>query len=243
MPATLVAFAFYKLYSDSAFSGFGPSGGGQDAETGRYIFTTLLRSIEITLGNLGFLAPGGSLGILGWLDTPIPAIVPLITISLLFSWIFLLYTSGSRGKKVAFYLASALLVLVPTYLLNSGRNLVGEYVQPRYVIALLPLFFISAVGIDRKITFAQSVLTKRLSFTAFTIAIANGVALMANLTRYTFGAEYQFRFNLNQAPLWWWPHFFPPTVVLILGFSSYLIFTYTLLRLSKLGTHTDGSQT
>lgn len=241
IPVFLSALALYKFYSDTPFSGFGPAGGGQDMESGRYLFTTLFRSIEIPLGNLGFLAPGGSLGILGWLDTPIPAIVPLITIGLLFSWTFLLYKSGSKGKKAAFFIASALLVLVPTYLLNSGRNLVGEYVQPRYVITLLPLFFISAVGINRKFTSAQNVMSKRLTFTAFVIAIANGVSLMANLTRYTFGAEYQFRFNLNQEPLWWWPHFLPPTVVLILGFSSYLMFTCILLIGSKLGTRSDGA--
>jgi hypothetical protein len=227
----LIGTSLFKFFTDSSFSGFGSPGGGQNLDSEQYLFTTLFRAIEIPLGNLGYLAPGGNLGILGWLDTPIPPMVPFLTIGLLASWTFLLYSSGTWNKRFSFWSISLLLILIPAFLLYSGRNLVGENVQPRYVIPLLPLFVLAAVGVNRVFERTAAVIQNRFLFTAVAISIANGLSLLANVNRYTVGSSSFGLDSLNKEILWWWPNFVSPSLIVVLGIVSYFVFAFLVLSL------------
>ena len=233
VPFALIAISLFKFSADSSFSGFGTPGGGQNLDSTQYLFTTIVRAIEVPFGNLGFLAPGGSLGILGWLDTPIPPLVPLLTIGLLASWTFLLYQSGTWIKRLSFWSTCAFLVLIPAFFLYSGKNLVGENVQPRYVIPLLPLFVLAAVGINRNFDEISRLILNRILFTAILISFANGISLMANINRYTLGSGSFGVQGFSSAALWWWPNLISPLYILLLGFLGYFVFAYLLLIMFK----------
>jgi hypothetical protein len=231
VPFVLIGTSLFKFFTDSSFSGFGSPGGGKNLDSEQYLFTTLFRAIEIPLGNLGYLAPGGNLGVLGWLDTPIPPMVPFLTIGLLASWTFLLYSSGTWDKRFSFWSISLLLILIPAFLLYSGRNLVGENVQPRYVIPLLPLFVLAAIGVNRGFESTSAIIQKRILFTTVAISIANGLSLLANVNRYTGGSGSFGLEPINREILWWWPNFVPPSLIVVLGIVSYFVFAFLVLSL------------
>lgn len=232
IPISLLGLSAFRLLSDDKFVGFGPSGGGSDWDSFSYLVTTITRAIEIPLGNLGLLASGGNLGILGWLDTPVLPIVSVITISLYFAWMFFLYSKRTALHHLVFWAHVFLLFSLPFYLLNTGKNLVGENVQPRYVLALLPLVLLCAVGLDRGETKFSSPIKGRLILTIVLLSIANLLSLMTNLARYTQGMSSLSLTDLNREIEWWWPNFVAPNTLLLLGGISFLFATIFMFSTS-----------
>ena len=230
VPLSLFALSLLRFLSSNSFQGFGPSGSGVEINFASYVVTSLLRSIEIPLGNLGLLPPGASIGILGWLDTPIPNLVPLITIGLFVGWLFLLTKNDGVAKNIAYFFTLLVLFGLPFYYLFIGRNLVGEYVQPRYLIGTLPIFLIASIGLKRNYSLEfNAVISNRLLISALLLSVANSLSLYSNLKRYTHGFQDQQMINLDSSVNWWWPIPITPNFVLIIGSLSFLIFVLALV--------------
>src|SRR5690606_41019898 len=87
-----------------------------------------------------------------------------------------------RRKAIALGLVFAALVVVPMYVLVKENLLVGQGVQPRYILPLMIMFLgiaLRGLGTDSlRLNRVQLVLAGAL------VAIANLVALHTNLRRY-----------------------------------------------------------
>lgn len=138
---------------------------------------------------------------LGWLDTTMPAIVSIGALSVFVAVAFTGIGVASRRKSIAVVGLAGVLWLLPTYVLVRGLNVVGENVQPRY---LLPLLVIMG-GLTVLPMARRGLHFGRLQVTAIAVAlaVAQSVALHVNLRRYVTGTDNQ-GWNLNSGIEWWW---------------------------------------
>ncbi len=169
----------------------------------------------------------GPLGRTGWLDTPFPPIIPMLTIAV---W-FALLLQGRRelfpAKLVGLGLVGAALFVYPMYLLVQSGVLVGQGVQPRYLLPLLVIFTGLCLLGTRGVTL-------RLSPVAYwtvvaTLGLAHAVALHIQIRRYVTGLDVSFvRFGDDTE--WWWNSGPGPTEVWIVASIAFTVVTAAVLR-------------
>ena len=178
--------------------------------------------------------PAGALGLtwgLGWLDTPIPPFVSVVGISLLAILLFGALIDAPKAKIliIASLLGFVLAMLI--YVLNQGGFVVGEVVQPRYILPLIPLL----IGLSTYLSKEPSNMMKagmRRHVIISMLVIANAMSLYTNIRRYVTGTDEMWTMNLNRNIEWWWPNFFAsPNLVFATGtlaFMGYLVFAWDL---------------
>jgi hypothetical protein len=167
-------------------------------------------------------------GSLGWMDTTIPQIVIVGTMTVLVGTIFLAVRSADRTKVIALLVVLGSLWFVPVYLLQLGGFQAGEEVQPRYLLPLMMVF----LGVVALTPSGMPVISDRgrVWFAVSALTIANAVALHTNIRRYTTGVRVQ-GLNLDSPREWWWmffPDFLGPTLLWAIGslaFGALLWFT------------------
>lgn len=167
-------------------------------------------------------------GSLGWLDTSMPQIVLLGTMTVLVGVMFLYLREAGRKKIAGATLAVVALWGMPLYLLQLGGFMAGEEVQPRYLMPLM-LVFLATLLLT---TSGKPIITDRgrLWFIIIALATANAIALHTNIRRYTTGIRVQ-GFNLDEPREWWWP-FFPDFLTPnVLWFTGTLAFGFLLWAL------------
>jgi hypothetical protein len=168
------------------------------------------------LGNLGEWG-------LGWLDTTMPSVVTFGAVTAFVVAGFLGIRTLEWRKAVMVAAAAIVLWVLPLYVLQLGGQIVGQQVQPRYLLPLIVLFGgVLALG-------APHVRWRRgqLLFVAGLLALANGVALHTNLRRYLTGIDTG-GVNLNSGIEWWWDVPFTPMVVWIVGALAYAALVFVL---------------
>lgn len=176
------------------------------------IFSNLISLPDLWTGALG----GWDLG---WLDTQMPAVVP-VTSALFFSGVFFSGLAAvSKKKTYALLLIAFALVVLPLYVLTNGGYVVGEWLQPRYLLPLLVMFagvcWWTADGPSLQLSRAQKI------FMIAGLSLANSIALHTNLQRYITGIDVV-GLNLNEEIEWWWDFSLSPMVVWTLGTLAFL---------------------
>lgn len=121
-----------------------------------------------------------------------------------------------------------MLWLLPVYVLTAGGNVVGQNVQPRYLLPLIVLMgglvVLSVAG--RAIRFN----TFQLASIALTLAIAQSVALHFNIRRYVTGVDVQ-GWNLDAGTEWWWSGLpFSPMGIWVIGSAAFAALAVVLAR-------------
>lgn len=170
---------------------------------------------------------------LGWLDTYLPAVVWILSGS-----VFLLCISISlkfisiKQLWVAIGLIG-ILYLLPVYVLQQGLNLVGEQVQPRY---LLPLILILAAVLFSNLGMINGPFHKRPPLNILLIVmvgISNSISLLSNLNRYVNASgNWKLPFLNNNS--WWWEGLpLSPIAVWIFGSLAFGFAIYFLYKSMK----------
>ncbi len=215
----LVSGAFFAVSGQAgvAGDGFGGSGGsvpgGADNPTGFALAAyNLLMLPLLWTGVWGTSA-------LGWMDTGLPEIVPWAAAAAFIVLGFTGLGGIDRRKALAASGVLAVLVVLPLWVLTRSGNVVGENLQPRYLLPLIVLFaFILLTmpgGVGPRLTRAQTVVVLAA------LALANLVALQVDIRRYVTGADRQ-GFDLDAGAEWWWTGFpVGPTAVWVLGSLAY----------------------
>lgn len=158
---------------------------------------------------------------LGWLDTPVPAVVPWSMVAAFVVVAFAGMAHLNRRKAIAMAGVLTVLTALPVYLLTVGGNTVGEVVQPRYflpAIVLLAMAFVTATPGGRAVKLT------RVQTLAVLIAMAgaNALALQVNIRRYVTGTDHQ-AFNLDAGREWWWHGLaIGPTAVWAVGSLAFI---------------------
>jgi hypothetical protein len=163
---------------------------------------------------------------LGWLDTSMPSIVWLATLS---CFLGAGVVAGFRSDlRKGIVLAGGLLVLLvfPTLVLVAAGQDVGDNLQPRYLLPLVVLFagvlFWQPPG--RVIRFGR--VQRGLVIAA--LSVAQAVALFLQLARYVTGFD-DLTPWLDGGVEWWWPVAPSPMTVWVLGSLAYAALLVLLL--------------
>lgn len=212
----------------SGFDGEAGSGGGEvDRGTTAESLTGFGR-FAYNLLNVPFLWAGnfGEWG-LGWLDTSLPSVVSFGAISC-FVAIGFIGLNRLWGRKLFVVLGAGLtLWLLPVYVLTKGGQIVGEEVQPRYVLPLTVLLaglvLVTRAGEKLSLTRAQTYLV------IGTLSVANLVSLQLNMRRYITGID-KSGLNLDAGIEWWWGGMPSPMVVWVVGSLAYAALLFVATR-------------
>ena len=156
-------------------------------------------------------------GSLGWLDTALPQVVLVGTMTVALGVTFLAVRSADKKKIVGLIVMLGAIWVMPLYLLQLGGFLAGEEVQPRYLLPLMMVLLGTIVLTNDGSPIVSD--RGRLWFILAALTIANAISLHTNIRRYTTGITIQ-GFNLDSPREWWWP-FFPeflgPTLLWAIG--------------------------
>jgi len=169
----------------------------------------------------------GPLGPIGWFDTPFPPMVPTLATAAWFGVLLQGWRRTYPAKLVGLALVGAALFVHPMYLLMQSHVLVGEGVQPRYVLPILVIFTgLSLLGTRGT--------TLRLSPVAYwgivaALGLAHAVALHIQIRRYVTGLDVS-KILFGDDLEWWWGAAPGATVVWLAASLAFAWVTAAVLR-------------
>ncbi|WP_353988421.1 DUF2142 domain-containing protein [Ruicaihuangia caeni] len=229
-------FFFSARQSSSGISGFGGAVANSPARDVAAAPPGLGDVVSQIVTNLTHL-PGLWAGVfgywgLGWLDTFMPAGVLFAAVGVFVAVTF----TGARQLDWRKGIAAAgvlfTLVLVPIYVLAQGGHMVGQQVQPRYVLPLIALF----AGIMLLPTSPRPIGFTRAQRIVLGLALvyAVAIALHTNIRRYVTGSDVGGA-NLNADIEWWWGFGPSPMAWFAIGVLAWAGAVWVLLRELSVG--------
>ena len=187
---------------------------------------TLLFRNAVNLPSLWY----GALGEwnLGWLDTPMPAVVAFAVGAAFCALLFTGFGSLDIGKAVGLALLIATLSALPLWILQRSAREIGYEVQPRYFLPLM--FVLLGVALVRARPRAPLSLApaQRWSLIAG-LSIAQGLALAYQVRRYTSGIDGSL-INIDSQREWWSTSAASPLTVILIGAMAYFLLAWVVVR-------------
>jgi hypothetical protein len=240
LPVAVVGIALFFFFTSrqtgSGLGGFGhaSAGGSGSAESTVQVLDGF-GLLAYNVLNVPSLWTGvfGGWG-LGWLDTPMPAIVLVSCLGVFFAVGFLGLTRMSGRKLFVVIGVAFVLWALPTYVLTTGGHIVGSGVQPRYILPLIVLLGGLIVLQPR----ARGIEFHRAQVVVLILALAgaNFVAMHMNIRRYVTGND-EPGWNLDEGAEWAWGGPFSPSFVWVVGSAA---FAGLLVVLAKEFKRTQG---
>lgn len=175
------------------------------------------------LGPFGF----GPLGGTGWLDVAFPAVVIASGIAV---WLLIVAAAVRQvfpAKLLGLALTALALVVYPLYLLVQTGVVVGQGVQPRYILPLLVMFTGVAL-LGRRGASLSLTRGPALAATA-ALTVAHSIALHVQMRRYVTGFDIV-GVNLDRDREWWWTFAPGPTLVWLVASTSFAVLAWVILR-------------
>jgi hypothetical protein len=140
---------------------------------------------------------------LGWLDTTMPTLVWFCSLSAAVGVVVVGLGTIDRRRFGVLGWQLVVMVVVPLYLLTADDAMVGETVQPRYLLPAIPAA-VAVVLLHRPGARAREILTGAQPYViGALVALANSIALHTNLRRYVSGVD-RAGFDLDHGREWWW---------------------------------------
>lgn len=211
LPLALVVVAALFYFGANQSVSTGGLTGSHDTTapltTAQYVWDYFIDLPQLWAGSLGTWP-------IGWLDIPMPAVVSVAAVGVFGAVTFAGLRSASVRKLLALGFALAMLFAVPAWILLKSKALVGQEVQPRYILPLLLMFAGVALveATRRRIAFTRL----QIGVAALALSIANAVALHASIQRYVSGLGDP-DIDLGHDVHWWWGGPVSQMIVWILG--------------------------
>lgn len=154
---------------------------------------------------------------LGWLDTPLPSVVSFLSLTVAGGVVFVGTRSVTLRRWLAIAITAAALWLVPFVLLARSNAVVGEQIQPRYILPLLVLLLGVTSAADGGWRWWRG---PRLAIAAAMLTVAASVSLHTNIRRYTTGLD-DMAIDPGSHSEWWWTNVPSAGVVWVIGSSAF----------------------
>lgn len=202
---TIISVALYL----SAWQGSAVVNGmveGNPPLSGGQILSNALEIPSLWTGALGGWA-------LGWIDTDLPAVVEVLAAAVFAGALFVGLRRVSVRRTLAVAAGFLALWVVPFVLLYQSRTVVGDLVQPRYLLPLM-VIAIGVASLRRDAIASWSGARLWLAGGALTIAFA--VSLRTNIQRYTTGTD-QMQLDPGANGEWWWNAAPSPLATWVIG--------------------------
>lgn len=165
---------------------------------------------------------------LGWIDTLMP---PLVVCPLIGVAGFLALRGLARptvGKALAVLTLGSVLVVIPFLTLYRARLVIGESVQPRYLLPLVPALLLilltgRSVRAAVRMTRSQAVVVWAL------LSMAHAAALYTNTWRYVTGTDDA---TLLADAEWWWDGGAGPVATWLMASLGFTLFASAVVAVS-----------
>ncbi len=170
----------------------------------------------------GFVA--GVFGVnwgLGWLDTRSHALTYVSATIVAGALVITGLRVVRLGKLLGLLLVFGTLLALPLFVHQSQLIVIGEGIQPRYLLPLLPAVVgIALVGAapDRSVGLSAS----QTGLVYFMLVAANSAGLHANIRRYVTGQDV-WSFFLGRQAEWWWDFGPKPLWLWLIGSVSFAL--------------------
>jgi hypothetical protein len=155
---------------------------------------------------------------LGWLDTTVPPVVWVGASAVFAGVVFAALSRVTVRKAIVVGGIGLVLWLLPTYVLVRGGNIVGENVQPRYLLPLILLLggvaLLPYAGRGLRLGRVQLLLI------GIALVIGNAFALHSDIRRYVTGVDAT-GVDLDAGAEWWWPVGPGPMATWVIGSLAY----------------------
>jgi hypothetical protein len=200
---------------------------GATAETDRsrseVVVSLLLEFPALVTGMFGY-----GFG-LGWLDTPVHAVTAAVALATA-GFLFLSGIGfGGRAKAAAVVMLGGAMLAIPLLTLYRLRLIVGESVQPRYILPLMPvLLLVVLTGAGSH----QGLRLSRVQSWAMWIMLsgAQSAAIYANMRRYVTGIDGPIVIEDTE---WWWQAGPGPVATWIVGSVGFAALAFAVVLLSR----------
>ncbi|NUU04772.1 DUF2142 domain-containing protein [Leifsonia sp. C5G2] len=186
---------FLSSHQTGSALGGGLGAGGKGSANWSLWFPVLSQLPVLWAGGLGAVFG------LGWVDTIMPGGVWVVTCAVFAALVFAGIRFLGVRKGLVLTAAAVGLVVLPFYLQISTGALVGDRLQPRYVLPFVILFAVIALWEPDERRFDLS--PTQWWILAAGLAIAQSLALYTNIRRYVTGVDDK-SFNLSDKVEWWW---------------------------------------
>lgn len=183
----------------------------------------------------GFGATG-----LGWLDTPMPGLVPWASAASFIAVAFLTLRRRTLRSWLVLGAFAASLTAIPLFILQQSGDVVGANVQPRYLWPLMIGFALFALLGDQPSPTDDLGRGQRLLLIA-ALASAHTVALYSTMRRFITGTD-GLSANLNNGAEWWWNGIGGPMLWWALGSLAFLGITSFVLLKRQTSEHVESQQ-
>ncbi|MCY7411926.1 MAG: DUF2142 domain-containing protein, partial [Salinibacterium sp.] len=164
---------------------------------------------------------------LGWLDTAMPPLVSAATIAVFVTVGFVGIGQMWGRKAIVLGVLVLALVALPVYVLQAGGGLIGEQVQPRYLMPLIVLLG-GMLVLTRQATLDRFTWPNRVTIIV-ALTGAHFVALHLNIRRYVTGVDVA-AVNLDAGAEWWWSGPIGPNAVWLLGSLAYALLVALIVQ-------------
>lgn len=162
---------------------------------------------------------------LGWLDTSVSA-VTAYPVALVIGFLGLTGLGRlSWPKAAAAVLIFLPMLVLPLMTLYRTRLIVGETVQPRYILPLMPIL-LAVLLVDRTAERSLSISRVQAVVIAVALTVANAAAIYANARRYVTGIDGPLLIDDLE---WWWQSAPPPGTVAVVGGVAFAVFAAALV--------------
>lgn len=164
---------------------------------------------------------------LGWLDTPIPLIIPSLLLIIFVAYLAIAWQLMTKRQIVIHLALVIVMIALPIYLLQVSDQIVGESLQPRY---LLPLVILMGITMMYPLSQGKIIGGQFFRYVVWvSLSSAYSVTLLLNTTRYVYGYDQPNVFSATQG--WWWQYLpLHPLAVVMLGSLAFLALAWFLLR-------------
>jgi hypothetical protein len=174
---------------------------------------------------------------IGSVDIRMPSILPLITVGMVISVLFLSMRTLSRRRALGIGVLLGTLTLVPV--LATSRFAYQYSYAPRTIYPLL----LASIAIALMVLPRRSLHLSKVQVTLLAIgfSVANAVALLTTVRRYTNGQSETW-LSFFFAPEWWWALGPSPQVVVVIGSLAGVGVAIGLVRIvynPRLGARVD----
>lgn len=172
---------------------------------------------------------------LGWLDTPMPSLTVLPALMILGFVALSGLAQGSWPKALACLGVGLPMVLLPLSTLYRIRYVVGESVQPRYLLPLLPIL-VGLILVGRRPGSVLRLTRAQGAVVSTALTVATCAAIYANLRRYVTGTDGPMLIDRLE---WWWPWAPDPMVIVLAGGVGFALVSAPVWFLSRPGSEND----
>lgn len=195
--------------------------GFQNSQVGRnaidVLFYNLVHIPEVVFGSFGY----GRQGALGWINTPVPPTVTISVIALIITLVARsLYRQETRPQIVTGLLILIIFAL-PVFILQKDLNMVGEYMQPRYVFPLIYVLVGMSIVFPHRTAFNLS--KASLWSLLVLLQIAYMTVLWVTVKQHSTGYAYASGLKIS----WWLPHIPSPNVLWLISSIGFFMLIYT----------------